>query len=130
MPRKTLTLRTDLALREGDKDAIEAIQTEILEALEMSESRDGRPGNLRGAAALLDVHWKTLNSVIEKLGLTDTIREQFPGKGKPRPITIDDVSHTASEWSRISGVGRALIVFRLARKWNERDAVWIKPGER
>ena len=41
-----------------------------------------------------------------------------------RKVTIDGKTLTISEWSKISKIPHATVRARLARGWNDRDAVW------
>lgn len=44
-----------------------------------------------------------------------------------RMITANGATHTMAEWSRISGIQYGTIQSRLARGWDETDAVTVRP---
>lgn len=55
-----------------------------------------------------------------------TRREQMNNTTRNRFLTIDNITHTLSEWSEISGVNPSTICYRLKRGVLEKEAVFTK----
>lgn len=53
-----------------------------------------------------------------------TYQEQNNNRRSNRFVTVDGVTHTIAEWSRISGIKQATIQFRLCSGWDAKDAVY------
>ena len=53
-----------------------------------------------------------------------TYQEQNNNRRSNRLETIDGVTHTLAEWSRISGIKAGTIQYRLTKGWNPKDAVF------
>lgn len=113
----TLMLRVELAIQQDDADAIEEIKVEIFEA------HDAADGNVHRAAELLGVDYSTLNKVTKKLDMKRDIALAYPGKGKPRPITVDGVTMTATDWAKSRGMNRTTILTRKSRGASDAEAV-------
>lgn len=57
-----------------------------------------------------------------------TPQEQRENSRATRPITIDGVTQSLTQWSRATGVGANTIRERLRRGWSPRDAVSVTPA--
>lgn len=53
-----------------------------------------------------------------------TYQEQNNNRRSNRHETIDGVTHTVAEWSRISGISQSTIGDRLRKGWKPKDAVF------
>lgn len=56
-----------------------------------------------------------------------TLVQQANNTRKNHYITIDGVTHTLTEWSRMNGILAGTIKDRINRGWSEEDAATIKP---
>ena len=116
-----LLARIRAATDTGNKKALDAIKKEIVAAIKRSR------GSLKDAASALSVGVWTLRSALAALGITDEVREKFPGRGKERMLTVRingrDVTHSIAEWARLRGVKRTTIMMRLSKGFTPEEAL-------
>jgi hypothetical protein len=72
MPPTTLRMRIDLATREGDEDALEALRAEVLSAFERAGGNLGDVASAFGCAAM------TIRRATELLQIRDVVNERWP----------------------------------------------------
>ena len=112
-------LRVELALKQGDEYAIEALKTEIFEALEKAS------GNRKEAAANLKIDYSTYLKAVKKLDLQNDINLAYQNPRAPRMITAGHPPQTMSiaAWARKLGINRTTIMSRLRRGAKDAEAV-------
>jgi hypothetical protein len=57
-----------------------------------------------------------------------TLEIQANNKASNVNISINGISKSAAQWSRVSGICSYTILGRIRRGWEPREAVWKKPG--
>jgi DNA-binding Lrp family transcriptional regulator len=116
--------RVRVAVEDRNQKSIAALKKELLDAVASSS------GSLKRAAASLGLAPLSIRHAIGMLGLTQKIREDFPGQGKERRLTVRvdgrDVTHTVAEWARLRGIKRTTILYRLKKGKSHEEAISVE----